>query len=57
MTIDKKTNMPTHIPIRATEKIDIRCYPHTKTRIKELAEANNSSISKVVLEALEIYLN
>ena len=57
MTIDKKTNMPTHIPIRATEKIDIRCLPHTKNRIKELAEANNSSISKVVLEALEIYLN
>jgi hypothetical protein len=57
MTIDKKTNIPSHIPIRATEKIDIRCYPHTKIRIKELAEANDSSISKVVLEALEIYLN
>ena len=49
-------NNPTHIPIRATEKIDIRCFPHTKNRIKELADTNHSSITKVVLEALEFYL-
>jgi hypothetical protein len=57
MTIDKITNMPTHIPIRATEKIDIRCFLHTKNRIRELADSKKSSITKVVLEALEKYLN
>ena len=55
MTIDSKTNMPTHIPRRCTSKIDFRCYPEVKEMVMAKAEENNTSQTKIILEALDIY--
>jgi len=42
-------------PIRATEKIDFRCYPEAKARVKANANAKKTSQTKILLEALEVY--
>jgi hypothetical protein len=55
MTIDSKTNMPTHIPHRCTSKIDFRCYPEVKERVMAMAEENKTSQTKIILKALDIY--
>jgi hypothetical protein len=55
MTIDSKTNMPTHIPIKCTSKIDFRCYDHVKEKIKAIADANDTSMTKVILDAINVY--
>ena len=56
MIIDSKTNMPTHIPEKCNAKIDFRCFPHLKEKIKEIADENKTSITKVILHALDVYL-
>ena len=55
MTIDSNTNMPTHIPIKCTSKIDFRCYHHVKDKIKAIADSNDTSMTKVILDALDVY--
>ena len=55
MDIDPLTNMPRQIPIRATEKIDFRCYPEVKARVKANANAKKTSQTKILLEALAFY--
>jgi hypothetical protein len=34
--------MPRQIPIRASEKIDFRCYPEVKARVKANADAKKN---------------
>jgi hypothetical protein len=55
MTIDPDTNAPIHIPTKCTAKIDFRCFPQVKNKIKALAESNDTSMTKVILDALDIY--
>jgi hypothetical protein len=57
MTIDSNTNMPTHIPSKCTAKIDFRCFPHVKERIKSIADSNDTSMTKVILDTLEKHLS
>jgi hypothetical protein len=47
--------IPENIPKRATEKIDFRCFPEFKARVKEIAEKKNYSMSKIMLDAFDIY--
>ena len=47
--------MPTHIPIKCTSKIDFRCYDHVKDKIKAIADSNDTSMTKVILDALDVY--
>ena len=56
MKIDQITSMPKGIPARATEKIDFRCFFEVKKRIKQIADTRQSSMTKVILEALDDYL-
>jgi acetylornithine deacetylase/succinyl-diaminopimelate desuccinylase-like protein len=53
MTIDPDTNAPNHIPTKCTAKIDFRCFPHVKEKIKKIADENETSMTKVILDALE----
>jgi hypothetical protein len=55
MEINPLTNMPTHIPNKCTAKIDFRCFPHVKEKVKAMAESRDTSITKVVLDALDVY--
>jgi hypothetical protein len=56
MEIEPITSMPKGIPVRATEKIDFRCFFEVKKRIKQIADTRQSSMTKVILEALDDYL-
>jgi hypothetical protein len=53
MKIDKNTNMPKHIPQRCTGKIDIRCLPEVKQKIKLEADKRKTSMTKVILDLME----
>jgi predicted HicB family RNase H-like nuclease len=55
MEINKTTNMPKNIPPRATSKVDFRCYPEVKARVKANADARKTSLTKIILEALDLY--
>jgi hypothetical protein len=55
MTIDLVTNAPIQIPNKCTAKIDFRCFPQVKNKIKAHAESNDTSMTKVILDALEVY--
>jgi hypothetical protein len=55
MIIDSTKNMPIQIPERCTSKIDFRCFPHIKERIKVIADSNDTSMTKVILDALDVY--
>jgi hypothetical protein len=56
MTIDQITSVSKGIPAKATEKIDFRCFFDVKKRIRQIAETKKSSMTKVILEALDDYL-
>ena len=55
MIIDKSTNIPIHIPCRCTSKIDFRCYPEVKDRVKHEADEADTSMTNIILEALSFY--
>lgn len=55
MEIDKNSNMPIKIPQKATSKVDFRCYPEVKAKIKATADSKQTSITKIILEALFNY--
>ena len=47
--------MPIQIPRRCTSKIDLRCYPEVKERVKNEADGADTSMTNIILEALSFY--
>lgn len=47
--------MPIHIPCRCTSKIDFRCYPEVKDRVKNEADEADTSMTNIILKALSFY--
>lgn len=55
MKINPFTNMPYQMPARASAQLNIRLKPIQKMAIKKLSKQNKLSMSKKVLEILDLY--